>query len=106
MLITNERKQPCPVPEIDPAATGANILRLRKAAGLTVSDLQILFDFSTPQAIYKWQTGATLPTLAHMAALAKLFGVTMEEIIVCRLAAQECPAAQDAEAVGAIEQAT
>jgi hypothetical protein len=40
---------------IDPVATGANIVRLRKERGLTVRDLQAFFGFEEPQAIYKWQ---------------------------------------------------
>ena len=45
----------CTMPVIDMAATGQNIARMRQAAGLTVKDLQTVFGFSTPQAIYKWQ---------------------------------------------------
>lgn len=45
-------------PTIDLMRTGANIVRLRKAAGLTVHDLQMVFGFNSPQAIYKWQNGA------------------------------------------------
>ena len=41
-------------PVIDMTATGQNIVRLRKRAGLTVKDLQDIFGFATPQAIYKW----------------------------------------------------
>ncbi len=39
-------------PAIDMAATGINIVRMRQNAGLTVKDLQDIFGFSTPQAIY------------------------------------------------------
>ena len=46
------------IPVIDMTATGINITRLRVNAGLTVKDLQDIFGFSTPQAIYKWQRGA------------------------------------------------
>ena len=49
-------------PTIDLMRTGANIVRLRKAAGLTVHDLQMVFGFNSPQAIYKWQNGAALRT--------------------------------------------
>ena len=45
------------MPVIDMTATGINITRLRVNAGLTVKDLQKIFGFSTPQAIYKWQRG-------------------------------------------------
>ena len=61
------------------AATGRNIQRLRRSAGLTVRDLQQVFGFSTPQAIYKWQRGESLPTLDNMAVLACILGVSIED---------------------------
>jgi len=70
------------LPVIDMAATGMNIARLRRNAGLTVRDLQAVFGFSTPQAIYKWQRGDALPTLDNIVALAAVLGVTVEEILV------------------------
>ena len=63
------------------AATGRNIQRLRRSAGLTVRDLQQVFGFSTPQAIYKWQRGESLPTLDNMAVLACILGVSIEDIL-------------------------
>ncbi len=63
------------------AATGRNILRLRRAAGLSVRDIQAVFGFSTPQAVYKWQRGEALPTLDNMTVLSRLLGVSIEEII-------------------------
>ena len=51
------------IPTIDLAQTGANIVNLRKAAGLTVADIQMVFGFNSPQAIYKWQNGTALPTV-------------------------------------------
>ena len=69
-------------PTIDLVATGQNIVRLRKAAGLSVKDLQDVFGFVTPQAIYKWQRGAALPTIDNMVALAMILQVKMDDIIV------------------------
>ncbi len=40
------------IPVIDMTATGRNITRLRINAGITVKDLQDIFGFNTPQAIY------------------------------------------------------
>ena len=40
-------------PTIDLRATGENIIRLRKANGFTVRELQHYFGFEEPQAIYK-----------------------------------------------------
>ena len=70
------------LPSINTAATGANIIRLRRSVGLTVQDLQNIFGFSTPQAIYKWQRGTALPTLDNLIVLASVFGTTMDAIIV------------------------
>jgi len=69
-------------PVIDPVATGANILRLRKARGYTVRDLQRWFGFEEPQAIYKWQKGQTLPSVDNLYALGTLLEVPMEQILV------------------------
>ena len=70
------------MPAIDMVATGKNIARLREAAGLTVKDLQDIFGFATPQAIYKWQHGAAMPTIDNLVVLAAVLSVTMDEIIV------------------------
>ena len=70
------------IPVIDMTATGMNIARLRKNAGMTVRDLQAIFGFATPQAIYKWQRGEAMPTLDNMIVLAAVFNVTVDEILV------------------------
>lgn len=69
-------------PIIDLKATGANITRLRKETGLSVRDLQAYFGFDSPQAIYKWQWGDSLPTIDNLYALSKLLNKSMEEILV------------------------
>ena len=70
------------IPTVDLAQTGANIVNLRKAAGLTVADIQMVFGFNSPQAIYKWQNGATLPTVDNLIVLAALFNVLIDDILV------------------------
>ena len=72
----------CCLPSIDLTATGIRIMQLRERTGLSVQDLQDIFGFTTPQAIYKWQRGATLPSLDNLVALAAVFGMTMDAIIV------------------------
>ncbi|MBQ8130292.1 MAG: helix-turn-helix transcriptional regulator [Clostridia bacterium] len=72
------------LPVIDMTATGARIARIRREAGLSVRDLQRIFGFTTPQAIYKWQRGDCLPTLDNIAVLAAVFGVPIEQILVFR----------------------
>ena len=70
------------IPIVDLAQTGANIVNLRKAAGLSVHDLQMVFGFNSPQAIYKWQNGAALPTVDNLIVLAALFNVLIDDILV------------------------
>ena len=70
------------IPVINMTATGRNIMRLRMNAGMSVAQLQAVFGFSTPQAIYKWQRGAAMPTLDNMVVLAAAFGVTIDEILI------------------------
>ena len=69
-------------PMIDPVATGQNIIRLRKQKVLTVKDLQVWFGFNDPKAIYKWQTGQSLPSIDNLYALSVLLNVPMDSILV------------------------
>ena len=70
------------LPVIDMVATGRNITELRQNAGLSVRNLQIFFGFATPQAIYKWQHGTAMPTIDNLVALAMIFEVTVDDILV------------------------
>ena len=70
------------MPIIDMIKTGQNIMNLRVAAGLSVKDLQDIFGFATPQAIYKWQHGTALPTIDNLVVLAAVFRVPMDEILI------------------------
>lgn len=70
------------IPTIDMVRTGQNINRLRKIAGMSVKDLQDVFGFTTPQAIYKWQHGTALPTIDNLVVLAAVLGVKIDDILV------------------------
>ena len=70
------------LPVIDMAATGKNITRLRENADLSVRDLQNILGFETPQAIYRWQRGLAMPAIDNLIALAVIFGVKLDDIVV------------------------
>ena len=70
------------LPTIDMIRTGKNINRLRKQANLSVKDLQNIFGFATPQAIYKWQQGAALPSIDNLVVLAAVLQVSLDDILV------------------------
>ena len=73
------------IPVVNMIRTGENIRRLREASGLSVRDLQEFFGFATPQAIYKWQQGTSLPSIDNLMMLGRLFSVPIEEIIAVDL---------------------
>lgn len=66
---------------IDLVQTGKNIYQMRLQARLSVRDLQEIFGFSTPQAIYKWQHGDCLPAVENLLVLADLFHTDIEGIL-------------------------
>lgn len=70
------------IPTIDMVRTGQNITRLRKLAGVSVKELQDVFGFATPQAIYKWQHGTALPSIDNLVILAAVLGVKIDDILV------------------------
>ena len=76
------------VPVVDMKQTGEKIVSLRTQRGISVRDLQHMLGFTTPQSIYKWQRGETLPTIENLAALACILGVPMDAILAveCRKA--------------------
>ena len=69
------------LPTIDLKKTGQNILKMRKEAGISVRELQVMFGFRSPQAIYNWQNGTCLPTVDNLIILALILGTTIDEII-------------------------
>ena len=97
-------------PVIDLKGTGAQIKRLRKIGGYSVHDLQMIFGFDYPQAIYAWdrerrlqagkmlrwsilsespssyaaKAGKNIPTIDNLLVLSELFGVEISQIIVTR----------------------
>ena len=72
-------------PVIDLVETGKNITRLMKVNGIKVTDLQEIFGFEYPQAIYKWKRGECLPTVDNLIILASVFKTTIDKIIVTNI---------------------
>ena len=70
------------LPAVDMNATGKRIELLRKSAGISVRQLQDVFGFGTPQAVYKWQRGDALPTVDNLVVLAAVLDVKVDDILV------------------------
>ena len=69
------------IPMVNLKQTGQNIYDLREQAGISVRELQGLLGFATPQAIYKWQRGDSLPTVDNLVALSAIFSVPVDCIL-------------------------
>ncbi len=58
--------------------TGQTIKRIMKAKGYTVKDIQNHLSLSTPQAIYHWFDGKSMPTIDNLYSLSDLFGIPID----------------------------
>ena len=84
-----ERRELPRYPVIDAAATGRNLRRLRlekgnREKGYSVKELQEYLGLSCPQGVYQWQAGRSLPSVDNLYAVSRLWGVSMNEILVER----------------------
>lgn len=71
-----------PYPVIDLKMTGKNIKRLREEHNISVVELQSFLGLESPQAVYQWQRGISLPSVDNLCALSHALGVTMNDILV------------------------
>ncbi len=69
------------IPTINLPMTGVKIDLLRKKANMSVKDMQEIFSFATPQAVYHWIHGRSLPSIDNLIILANIFNVTVEDIL-------------------------
>lgn len=82
-------------PVVDLTATGNKIKSLRKQNGYTVRDIQDVFGFEYPQAVYAWEQGKSVPTIDNLLVLSRLFDATIEQIVVTRLVEVEISCKSD-----------
>ena len=68
-------------PVVDMRATGRKIKQLMESNALCVHDVQAVFGFSYPQAVYAWLGGQSLPTVDNLLVLSELFGVPVDTIV-------------------------
>lgn len=62
--------------------TGKQIKKLLVENGYTVKDVQSAMGFENPQAIYKWISGKSLPSLDNFVILSRLLHKSIEDILV------------------------
>ena len=67
---------------IQQEATGNRIRELLLNKGYTVKDIQEVMGFENPQAVYKWLSGKSLPSLDNLLILSKVLHTSIEDILV------------------------
>ncbi len=72
-------------PVLDLQATGEKIRQLRINNGFSVKELQQVFGFEYPQAIYAWEQGKNAPSIDNLLILSRLFKVSMEDLVEINL---------------------
>ena len=82
-------------PVVDLNATAEKIKSLRTRCGYTVHDIQTVFGFEYPQAVYAWESGKNVPTIDNLLVLAQLFDVSVDEIVIHRMIETEIPCVSD-----------
>ena len=78
MRIASKRKYPV----IDIVKTGQNIKRIMCVKGFTVRDIQRFLGLETPQSIYHWFDGKSMPTLDNIYALSELFHIPVDDMLI------------------------
>ena len=62
--------------------TGKRIKQLLQDHGYKVQDIQGARGFETPQVVYKWLSGKSLPSLDNFVILSRLLNTSIEDILV------------------------
>ena len=62
--------------------TGSRIKWLLTENGYTVKDVQSAMGFENPQAVYKWMSGKSLPSIDNFIILSRLLHTSIEDILV------------------------
>ena len=70
------------LPIIDVEATAQRIDSRRIENHLTVRDLQNVFGFSSPQAVYGWIRAKSAPSVDNLVVLASVLHTTLDDLII------------------------
>lgn len=64
-----------PRPEYDMIEMGRKMKYYRELRGFTVEDVREYMQFSSVEAVYKWESGKCFPSADNLVALAELYQV-------------------------------
>ena len=62
--------------------TGDNIKRQIRERGYTIKEIMEITGITTEQAIYKWYSGKSIPSIEVQLILCRLLGIDINELLV------------------------
>lgn len=62
--------------------TGKNIKNIFKERNYKIKDIQDIFGFNTPQAIYKWFRGEAVPSIDNLIIISSICNIKIDDIII------------------------
>ena len=62
--------------------TGANIKRQIKSKGYSIKEIMEITGVTTEQAIYKWYSGKSIPSIETQLVLCDILGIDIKELLV------------------------
>lgn len=69
-------------PIINMQETGENLKKFRRLNHLKVADVQEVFGFSSPVAVYKWERGESFPALENLVVLSALYHTSIDSMLI------------------------
>ena len=69
-------------PTINMIETGQHLKSTMTDQGLTVRDIQDFLKLASPQGIYHWFEGKSMPSLDHIYALSELFQKPIDSLLI------------------------
>lgn len=70
------------MPYVNVSETGLKLKTLLKSKGMKVKDLQDVFGFANPQAIYNWMSGKTMPSVDNLVVLSVVLDTKLDDLLV------------------------
>ena len=67
---------------IDTRKTGERIKKLCREKGIPAKRIMEMMGFTSPNAVYKWFSGKSIPSIDNLLILAEALGTTVEDLIV------------------------
>ena len=84
--MTNDYSKKRPIKRIDISInmekTGANIKHQIKARGYSIRDIMEITGVTTEQAIYKWYSGKSIPSIETQLILCNILDIDINELLV------------------------